>query len=301
MDHEHDLAKWLAGEMTPAEEAAFQQSEDYKTYARIRDVSARLEAPAVDADAMFAKIRHAHQSPKVIPLYRRTAFKVAAMLVVLLAIGYLMFKPEFVDQHTNAGQTLAFSLPDQSEVKLNGNSKVSYRSDNWDDTRLLSLEGEAYFKVAKGKTFTVKTKLGDVTVVGTQFNVRAHNGLFNITCYEGKVRVIQNGNPTLLTAGMQTSFRDGQQINLPQTDQTEPEWLHGEMRFVNESLQNILKDLEASYQVKITLRAGEKTERFTGTLPMQNLDEALEKLGLLYQLKVDKKGKEIILKADDQL
>jgi len=55
--------------------------------------------------------------------------------------------------------------------------------------RIIHLEGEATFKVLKGNSFTVLTPFGKVEVLGTVFTVKAANGLLNVQCSEGKVRV----------------------------------------------------------------------------------------------------------------
>jgi ferric-dicitrate binding protein FerR (iron transport regulator) len=76
------------------------------------------------------------------------------MIVVLLGIGFYLLQP------TNAagnGEMYAFSLPDQSQVLLNAGSQASFKSWDWSSNRAVSLQGEAYFKVAKGQKFTVET------------------------------------------------------------------------------------------------------------------------------------------------
>jgi ferric-dicitrate binding protein FerR (iron transport regulator) len=55
---------------------------------------------------------------------------------------------------------------------LNAASKLSFNEKKWADQRALTLEGEAFFKVQKGQTFSVNTTAGVITVLGTQFNVK---------------------------------------------------------------------------------------------------------------------------------
>ena len=42
----------------------------------------------------------------------------------------------------------------------------------WKNERSVNLDGEGFFKVAKGSKFDVETSAGTVSVVGTQFNVK---------------------------------------------------------------------------------------------------------------------------------
>ena len=39
MEEQHDLAKWLAGDMTKSELEAFEKSPDFETYNKIKDIS----------------------------------------------------------------------------------------------------------------------------------------------------------------------------------------------------------------------------------------------------------------------
>jgi len=63
-------------------------------------------------------------------------------------------------------------------VVLNSKSTISFNKTDWKNNRQLTLDGEAYFKVEKGSTFTVNTNNGSVTVLGTQFNVNSTRRFF---------------------------------------------------------------------------------------------------------------------------
>ena len=79
------------------------------------------------------------------------------------------------------GEQVAVQLPDGSEVQLNAGSQLTHRRlfRNWygtkQQTRLVSLDGEAFFTVASAeKPFVVETFNASITVLGTGFNVRAY-------------------------------------------------------------------------------------------------------------------------------
>lgn len=71
-------------------------------------------------------------------------------------------------------------LADGTTVHLNAGSKLIYPIRFGRKRRIVALEGEAYFEVAKDEEhpFIVRTHLGEITVLGTEFNVneigRAH-------------------------------------------------------------------------------------------------------------------------------
>ncbi len=77
---------------------------------------------------------------------------------------------------------------------------------------------------------------------------------------------------------------------------SEPEWLHNEVTFHSEKLQNIVDELKRKYNLDIALKANSK-QLFTGTLPLTNIDEALQILSSTYHLKTIKENGRIILVA----
>jgi len=94
---------------------------------------------------------------------------------------------------TPRGGTYQVVLPDGTEVWLNADSKIMFPSQFTGAKRQISLEGEAYFQVAKDKAhpFIVQSKGQEVTVLGTHFNINAYpdEGNTKTTLIEGSVRV----------------------------------------------------------------------------------------------------------------
>lgn len=108
--------------------------------------------------------------------------RIAAVLLLLLGIGYGIGSwkehsaPDVIVQNqliTAKGSKGRFTLPDGSVVWLNSETKLTYPNQFADDRRLVSLEGEAYFEVAKDakKPFVVQAGEIDVEVLGTCFDL----------------------------------------------------------------------------------------------------------------------------------
>lgn len=302
MKENYDLAKWLAGEMSEAELAAFEKSPEFATYAKIKKYSSQLEAPVLDENALYQSIAAGRKSRKedvkVVPLYRKV-FRIAAILIVMLGLGYVAMTAIPTTETATNGATTTFSLPDDSQVVLNAGSEINYKKWQWNDNRKLNLEGEAYFKVAKGQRFEVLTNLGKVTVLGTQFNVRARNNRFDVTCYEGKVRVEYNGVENVIVKGMHIAFADGVAIQISPDVASQPEWLNGKMVFDTENLENIIGEISRQYDIAVELKDVLSNQLFTGVLPMKNLDEALQIIGSTYHLQTKKVDGKIILQPLD--
>lgn len=297
MKQEYDLAKWLAGEMSETERKAFEQTPEYATYAKIKDYSAQLQAPDFDQDAIYRNIvSREKKQPKVMPLYR-TVFKFAAVLVIALGL-FFVAKNMMPSTETAANAEFAsFSLPDESEVTLNAGSEITYKKWGWSNHRSLTLEGEAYFKVAKGKKFEVNTSLGKVTVLGTQFDVKARDGRFDVMCFEGRVRVDYGETQTVITKGQSVSFENGQPIDVPQNDGVGPAWLQDKLVFHKVNFPTIVGELNRQYDINILVKGVPSAQLFTGVLPRKNIDEALQIVASTYHLNLLRQDGKIILEA----
>lgn len=293
MQDDTRLARWLAGELEADERKALENSPEFETLSRIKGQFDKIKSPEFDSSRILGNVLVHEKSPgKVVPLYRKAWVRIAAMIVVLLGVGFTFFMP--VHKITGNHQTIAFALPDDSQVVLNAGSAAEYSTWNWNDRREIALKGEAYFKVAKGKKFSVKTNIGTVTVLGTQFNVRARNGKFDVTCFEGKVRVSSGSAMMILLPGQGISISKEDAELLP-VSTSQPEWLQGEIAFRKESFVGVIAELERQYDVRIEANFSSDQE-FSGSVPADDLDSALKILSLAYHLDVTKTPDHIILK-----
>lgn len=288
MKDNYELAKWLAGEMTEEQLLAFQKTPDYATYVKIAEYSSRLETPDFDADLLYQNtIKHKKTTPKVIPFYQSKWIRIAAVFVLMLGLT-LVFKSYIPSTEVaENGNKTTFSLPDNSQIVLNSGSTIEYNKWNWDNNRNLNLEGEAYFRVAHGKKFEVKTNLGTVSVLGTQFNVKARNNRFDVTCYEGRVKVNYNNKEVIITRGTSVTFEPNY-FEKSAIKNVKPEWTSNEIIFNKEKLQNIVEELERQYNCKISLIGSENEQLFTGTLPSDDIKTALKIINPVFHLKISK-------------
>lgn len=300
-EEKYDLAKWMAGEMDKDELNAFKNSPEFDDYDRIARMSRDFRTDDFDQDEMLANVMSGKKDapePKVIPFYRSKLIRVAAVLLIAAGL-FFVFRPNpNVMQFAAFGETASVILPDDSKVALNSGSEIVFDESAWSGKRELTLKGEAYFKVAKGKTFDVNTNLGKVTVVGTQFNVKAWNKRFEVECYEGKVKVVVNDRETLLTPGTWVVFENGNPKGVPVLNKTQPTWTQGEMQFVSASLEEVAAEMERRFDIKIELKA-KITETVSGTFSATDLNETIETLCTLYKLNAKTQNNVVILSADE--
>lgn len=288
MKKNHLLAKWLNDDLSEDELKAFEASPDFEKYQKIKKYTDHLAVEDFDENNMLSNIlKTKKETPKVIPLYRTWLFRSAAIFV--LALGIMLAFRMLVPQTETAAlaEKTTFSLPDDSEVVLNSGSEIQYKKWNWNKNRHLELQGEAYFKVAKGRRFEVETKLGKVAVLGTQFNVKVRKNRFDVVCYEGRVKVNYANKEILLTHGQGVSFENGNEIKM-QTASLQPEWISNQIHFYKENIRTILDEMERQYNISIELKTNDTVSLFTGKLPAKKLDTALQIISTTYNLKVEK-------------
>lgn len=288
MDEDYKLAKWLNNELTTEELAEFKQNPDFALYEKIKENSARLKTPAFDQDKMLSKVVAAKKETKVVKLQQNWFTRIVAILVIGLGL-FFAYENSNVTYYGTDDLIPIIKLPDNSEVAINNNSEIKYQKWFWKNNRTIDLKGEAYFKVAKGKTFEVNTNLGKVTVLGTQFNVNAKDNTFEVTCYEGKVKVKYKNQELILTKGMLVTFENDSKKE-GKTTLSMPNWASDEieMSFTNQNLKTIITDIENTYNVTIKTNTIATEQLFTGKLPSNNLDVALQIIASTYHLQINK-------------
>jgi transmembrane sensor len=135
--------------------------------------------------------------------------KVAASVVSLVGIGLIIF---IITNNQNPPREIVFqsfqqvindTLSDASVVTLNKNSTLAYPEKFAGKTRLVTLKGEAFFKVTpnRKKPFIIAVNDLQVKVVGTSFNIKETKGNTEIVVESGIVQVARNGQAIELKAG----------------------------------------------------------------------------------------------------
>ncbi|WP_442264500.1 FecR family protein [Tenacibaculum sp. ZS6-P6] len=290
------LAKWMNNELNAEELEAFKKHPDFPLYEKIIFKSEKLAAPPYDKQKLLSKVKEEIEDtkkPKVVSLYSKLTIVVAASLLILFSVFY--FKNSATIYSTNFGEQLAVNLPDDSEVILNAKSSISFKENEWSKARTINLKGEAFFKVNKGKTFTVETDLGKVTVLGTQFNVNIENDLLQVNCYEGKVKVSVNEKDVFLTKGK--AFR----ITKDTTEEWEfkeknPSWENGESSFNSVPLKYVIKAITDQYNVEINAAEDINLNYlYTGAFTHEDLKIALETVFTPLKIKFEFTNKSTIL------
>jgi len=294
------LARWISGDLTPEEFEAFKKTKDYPIYKKINDASQTLDAPIYNKLELFEKIQHQNAiqeliaKPKVIKLIPNWAYGVAASIV--LAFGVFYFMNSQTHFETDFSEQLAITLPDFSNVQLNANSQLDYKSRQWENNRELTLNGEAFFDVEKGTSFKVNTTEGTIEVIGTEFNITARDNYFEVQCFEGKVKVISSAtnNEAILTQGK--AFRIvNNNAEVWDFILDEPNWLQGESSFNKTPLSEVIISFENQFEVVFDISKININKRFTGSFTHSDLKLALKTVFAPMDISYAAMGKDTIL------
>lgn len=165
-------------------------------------------------------------------------------------------------------------LPDGTRVSLGTRTSFSYDSRYGKSERIVQLEGEAYFEVAKDKDkpFIVKTKEQSIEALGTKFNVSAYptDSLLTTTLLEGSVLLTTQNllHPMVLKPNEQFVYnKRTRSALLQQVDANRfVSWTTGYYYFPEQSLEAILYRLSHVYGVQFTVKSEAlKRRTFTGT------------------------------------
>ncbi len=258
------LAKWLNTEISDEELKSLVGETEFDIYNKIK----------FDSEAMLKRIKSKTTKPKakVISLIPNWAYSAAATVALLLAAYLFIFSDTTLS--TNYGQQSAFNLEDGSYVILNAKSTLSYNKRSWSKSRSVNLNGEAYFEVQNGNSFTVNTDMGSVKVLGTHFNVKTAKDYFKVTCFEGKVSVLINNKETILTQGQTYQFAKNTEFNWD-VKPTKPSWLNGLNTYQNTPLFIILNDLENQFKIDIDTSNIDINILLNASFDNQNVDLAL--------------------------
>ncbi|MFK5879139.1 MAG: FecR family protein [Flavobacteriaceae bacterium] len=285
MEKEILIKKWLDNELTADELKEFQQLEEYDSYMKLSDKAQLFKAPNFNSSEAYKKLQPVIEEKRT-SKSNKGLYKVIAQMAAAFIIGFtlvtVIFSKDITTVETMASQKEMVTLPDNSTAQLNSMSELSYSEKTWEKDRSLNLEGEAYFKVAKGSKFEVETSTGIVSVHGTQFNVKNRENYFEVKCFEGLVSVTIDGDETMLSAGDTYRIVEGNITN-SNTNLAFPTWIDNESSFKSVPLYEVIAEFERQYDVEV-LTTYNTDILFTGMFVHTNKELALKSITIPFNL-----------------
>jgi len=187
-------------------------------------------------------------------------------------------------------KVIDMTLADGSRVWLNAGSSVTYPVAFIGNERKVSINGEAYFEIAKvsspkgggregaSKPFIVSKGDMQITVLGTHFNVNAYDDEIDIkvTLLEGSVKVSSSGQVVTIKPGQQARILSGaegrnqqpatsNQVDLDQV----MAWKNGLFSFSNADIQTVMRQVGRWYNLDISYEGGVPKVAFSGEIDRQ--------------------------------
>ncbi|MDR2968249.1 MAG: FecR domain-containing protein [Tannerellaceae bacterium] len=252
---------------------------------------------------------------RLLPLFRWLQIAAAILLPVSLSLAIYFYRESnfILDREilftTGKAERASVTLPDGTVVSLNMESTLKYRHRDYNKkTRIINFDGEGYFQVFHNKKapFFVHVEGMQIKVLGTVFNlsVRKEEATAELALEDGCVSLLSDKDDQAVilhknqkaildrATGHITVVSDGHIGNISA-------WRYGDMIFRNADLSQIIRMIEKYYDVTIKINCKECAfETFSGTLPIDNLNETIEILEQAYHLKAVRKSQEIVMKTD---
>ncbi|MFD1772106.1 FecR family protein [Sphingobacterium suaedae] len=219
--------------------------------------------------------------------------------------------------HTKNAERKKITLPDSTEVWLNGGSTISYLPSFGKTDRTIELDGEAFFDVTPNKDLPmiIAAKGIKVKVVGTSFNIKSYRDedSYEASLVEGKIelyvsdkrksttqvyhlvpgekiKILDNTlshNQEKLSIPEQREFREYEILRSsfgkenPDETPSEIAWKEEKLAFDSEALSTALLKMEKWYDTKIELQNTALTNlSVTGTFTEKSVEDLLKVLQL---------------------
>lgn len=234
--------------------------------------------------------------------------------IIKAANGILVYKANSLAENSETGEAIFNTistprggqyqviLPDGTHVWLNAVSSLKFPAAFKGGKRLVELNGEAYFEVAKNKEmpFIVHTENQEVEVLGTHFNINSYadEASTKTTLLEGSVKVTAKGNQKVLTPGDQAQInKNTKEIKvMPVSLEEAVAWKNGYFVFNDEKLESIMHRVSRWYDVDYEFEGKQGNLSFLGVIERtKNISSLLKVLESTGNVHFKIEGRKIIV------
>ena len=245
--------------------------------------------------------------------------RVAAAVIIVAGISLWMINrnatPKQFSVATSFGEVKTITLPDQSQVTLNGNSSIAYTGDWKKNTaREVWIKGEGYFNVTHLNKDTSNIKpaerfivhCGDVNieVLGTTFNVKARHGKTNVALLTGKIRLdytdaAAGTKAVIMAPGDYVEYTAKKLLvakKLAKPAQVIT-WRGNDIAFTDASLKEIAETLQDNYGYTVSVKDSSLLSlKIEGDISVSNITDLLDVLSTSLNINIQQStGKHIAI------
>ena len=232
---------------------------------------------------------------------------VAAVFAGLTIAGALWLKFNPIEKQTyvvtTGNSVSSFTLPDGTQVSLNKNSSLSYSGQYGAKVRAVSVNGEAWFDVARDEEHKFIVDMGPsrITVLGTEFTARYVDTEQAVmaSLVSGSLRFETKDQSIMLTPGNQVVYNDATgEVNVDSFDpDVETAWKDNIIRYKSMAFRVFVDMLSDKYNVSIRM-SDKKLDnlRISGSIDSgQSIEQVLDMIKYAVPYKWERVGEEYII------
>jgi len=200
------------------------------------------------------------------------------------------------------GDKMQLVLNDGTTVCLNSGSIFSYPDRFGLRSRVVSLEGEGYFKVEKNpkRPFVINVPEGTVKVYGTSFDLCAYpqDQYVTLALDEGKVSMdIENESYDILPGQVLYLNKSDKSVHITTGGSSQKsKWMNGIISFKSATLEDIANNLARIFDIEFSVSPDvDTTILYTFTSSRANLDQLLEELSYIAPITISRSNGTIFI------
>jgi len=232
--------------------------------------------------------------------------KCAASIIFIVGFAYLFYsnltttqsiqsagQTDYLTKSNQRGRKSTIHLKDGSIVYLNSESKITYPTNFPDSVRVVQLNGEAFFDIAKNesKPFIVISGPLQVKVLGTSFNIKAFKDEdeIKVSIASGQVELSYDNSEGNIAKHIELSSNQAVVYNLNEKvfnkitsfhPIKEFGWKDGIIYFNKAGLITVINKLERWYDVHIEIKNDPSfIWSYTGKFQNATLENVLNSIG----------------------
>lgn len=310
--------QYLSGQLSQADFEQLQHDVNTVSDEELWDImcdnySMTAETAKMNCETQQRMLKNIHAKIKRKKLYALAyeCLRYASMLVLIVSLvggSYWWLTsstaptPNYTYVNVLPGNKSKITLPDGTNVTLNGNTQLRYDVEPRKHREVVLMKGEAYFDVSKDANCPFRVHVNDmqIEVLGTQFNVRLNEDAIETALLSGAVQLSSDSllQDYQLRPGKKSIYRPAShQITICDNDGlTDARWKDGYLAFNSLPFSKVLQEIENWYGVKIQLRNQcLANDKLTGAFYKETLESVLVSLSMQYGFKYKMEREHIII------
>lgn len=216
-------------------------------------------------------------------------YRYASAAAILLISSFLIYT--YFQRQVGPGETFTNTTKDIKRVLLEDGSSVILKSGSkllqvtdfkQDSVRMIRLEGEAFFSIAKRaeQPFVVHSTDGfEIRVLGTRFHLNFGQENKEVVLTEGKLSIANNKDKVVVAPGYKAMYSEiSNTFQLSAVDTLMyTSWTNRQLYFKDTPLKEVINQLNTVYGTnKLHMHPKFKELQFTGYLPTNNVSHCKE-------------------------